>query len=280
MPDRRKPPIEPSSRSGSRHDGATMPSSGIPAASASRRTTMRLKSLRLRRAEVVDQEDQRRRSSPAQPQAFASRCASGGPSGRVRHDERGVAVWDWAVATGEFADAEHHARAQETRSRRSQDRRPQDAPSSSSKSPAATRRADSIRTTSAVPASARVKRRSAPASQVRPDRGTVSRSAHGQEEVICACDSLRSAGGVSSSSPCRIRSSGVARQAPARTSSRPAAWFSASTLSRGRLDRPDFFDLGTAGPWPEILRARIAILAPCARRVRVAADRIMGISVG
>jgi hypothetical protein len=27
----------------------------------------------------------------------------GGPSGRVRHDERGVAVWDWAVATGEFA---------------------------------------------------------------------------------------------------------------------------------------------------------------------------------
>ena len=28
---------------------------------------------------------------------------SGGPSGRVRHDERGVAVWDWAVATGEFA---------------------------------------------------------------------------------------------------------------------------------------------------------------------------------
>ena len=26
----------------------------------------------------------------------------GGPSGRVRHDERGVAVWDWAVATGEF----------------------------------------------------------------------------------------------------------------------------------------------------------------------------------
>ena len=28
---------------------------------------------------------------------------SSGPSGRVRHDERGVAVWDWAVATGEFA---------------------------------------------------------------------------------------------------------------------------------------------------------------------------------
>ena len=25
-----------------------------------------------------------------------------GPAGRVRHDERGVAVWDWAVDTGEF----------------------------------------------------------------------------------------------------------------------------------------------------------------------------------
>jgi len=25
-----------------------------------------------------------------------------GPSGRVRHDERGAAVWDWAVDTGEF----------------------------------------------------------------------------------------------------------------------------------------------------------------------------------
>ena len=28
--------------------------------------------------------------------------SGGGPAGRVRHDERGVAVWDWAVATGEF----------------------------------------------------------------------------------------------------------------------------------------------------------------------------------
>jgi hypothetical protein len=25
------------------------------------------------------------------------------PAGRVRHDERGMAVWDWAVASGEFA---------------------------------------------------------------------------------------------------------------------------------------------------------------------------------
>jgi hypothetical protein len=24
------------------------------------------------------------------------------PAGRVRHDERGMAVWDWAVASGEF----------------------------------------------------------------------------------------------------------------------------------------------------------------------------------
>ena len=62
-------------------------------------TTMRLKSMRLRRAEVEKQE--------------AAQIAGGNtdsvemprgdrPAGRVRHDERGVAVWDWAVASGEF----------------------------------------------------------------------------------------------------------------------------------------------------------------------------------
>jgi hypothetical protein len=62
-------------------------------------TTMRLKSLRLRRSETPE------RTSEATPSArdTVQLPASLGPSGRVRHDERGRAVWDWAVATGEFA---------------------------------------------------------------------------------------------------------------------------------------------------------------------------------
>ena len=63
-------------------------------------TTMRLKSLRLRRAEVANQEV----TDAVQPTSTDSMdMPRSGPSGRVRHDERGVAVWDWAVATGEFA---------------------------------------------------------------------------------------------------------------------------------------------------------------------------------
>jgi len=61
---------------------------------------MRLKSLRLRRSEVADQEPGGSGDAPA---AKDPGMPSGGPSGRVRHDERGVAVWDWAVASGEFA---------------------------------------------------------------------------------------------------------------------------------------------------------------------------------
>jgi hypothetical protein len=99
MPDRRKPPFEQSSRSGGRHDGATMPadSDGFSIET----TTMRLKSLRLRRAEVANQEvDESAKASASRDAVDMPRS---GPSGRVRHDERGVAVWDWAVATGEFA---------------------------------------------------------------------------------------------------------------------------------------------------------------------------------
>jgi hypothetical protein len=64
-------------------------------------TTMRLKSLRLRRAEAADQQvdDAMKPATPRDPVD----SPSAGPSGRVRHDERGVAVWDWAVASGEFA---------------------------------------------------------------------------------------------------------------------------------------------------------------------------------
>ena len=62
---------------------------------------MRLKSLKLRRAEVADRQisDAIR---PAKSAGFDEH-AGDGPAGRVRHDERGVAVWDWAVASGEFA---------------------------------------------------------------------------------------------------------------------------------------------------------------------------------
>ena len=90
MPQRPKPPLEKSSRSGSRHDAATMPADS-PGFSIET-TTMRLKSLKLRRAEVADKQI----SDAIKP--ARSPC----PAGRVRHDERGVAVWDWGVATDEF----------------------------------------------------------------------------------------------------------------------------------------------------------------------------------
>ena len=64
-------------------------------------TTMRLKSLKLRRAEVTSPQI----SDAIKPvnSRDSDETPRGGPSGRVRHDERGVAVWDWAVASGEFA---------------------------------------------------------------------------------------------------------------------------------------------------------------------------------
>ena len=71
---------------------------------------MRLKSLRLRRAESANQEAEQRRHR-TQPDSVEHAAAATVPSGRVRHDERGMAVWDWAVATGEFADVDRHARA-------------------------------------------------------------------------------------------------------------------------------------------------------------------------
>ena len=88
----------PCSRSGSRHDAATMPADS-PGFSIET-TTMRLKSLKLRRAEVIDQKISDA-IKPARSQDSMN-MNRGGPAGRVRHDERGVAVWDWGVATDEF----------------------------------------------------------------------------------------------------------------------------------------------------------------------------------
>jgi hypothetical protein len=101
MPDRRKPPLESSSRPGGRHEGASLPPGDDSGGFSIETTTMRLKSLKLRRAEVANQEVTDA-IEPANTQESVD-MPRGAPSGRVRHDERGVAVWDWAVASGEFA---------------------------------------------------------------------------------------------------------------------------------------------------------------------------------
>jgi hypothetical protein len=60
---------------------------------------MRLKSLSLRRSDGAKTETD---SKPSREDAAAN-SRSSRPSGRVRHDERGMAVWDLAIATGEFS---------------------------------------------------------------------------------------------------------------------------------------------------------------------------------
>jgi hypothetical protein len=98
MAEHRKPPTEKSS---SRRDGAPLPSSSDSGGFSIESTTLRLRAVRLRRQETSH-------DTPSTAKSTASKAAEKildptRPSGRVRHDDRGRAVWDWAVATGEFA---------------------------------------------------------------------------------------------------------------------------------------------------------------------------------
>ena len=92
MPDHRK-----TSPGSSRADHAPLPADeGFSIET----TTMRLKLLKVRRAEAVDRAlDEQLRGQPGVQAETPVSLAQG----RVRHDERGMAVWDWAAASGEVA---------------------------------------------------------------------------------------------------------------------------------------------------------------------------------
>jgi hypothetical protein len=97
MPSQRKPPVKPIGLA----EQARLPDTVDYTPES---TTVRLKSIRLRRREkelLEHQQDiERRVAQYKRPEP--QRPSEERPAGRVRHDERGMAVWDWAVASGEF----------------------------------------------------------------------------------------------------------------------------------------------------------------------------------
>ena len=97
MPDYRKPPVP----QGGRTDSAP-PSPDVVDYSLEG-TTTRLKSIRLRRREQELTEQHRLEAERKANESRRAVVDKVQPSGRVRHDERGMAVWDLAIATGEFS---------------------------------------------------------------------------------------------------------------------------------------------------------------------------------
>lgn len=97
MPDYRKPPVQ----KGGRAESALPPADSIDYSVEN--TTMRLKSLRLRRREAELLEQHRQEAERKSNDVKRAVVEAIQPSGRVRHDERGMAVWDLAIATGEFS---------------------------------------------------------------------------------------------------------------------------------------------------------------------------------
>jgi len=95
MPDYRKPPVQKGGR-------PEAPPSADSLDFNIEATTMRLKSLRLRRREQELLEQHRQQSERKSDEVKRAVVDAVRPSGRVRHDERGMAVWDLAIATGEF----------------------------------------------------------------------------------------------------------------------------------------------------------------------------------
>jgi hypothetical protein len=97
MPDYRKPPVE----KGGRAESAPPSSDSVDYSLEA--TTMRLKSIRLLRREKELMEEHRQQAERKANESKRAVVDNVRPSGRVRHDERGMAVWDLAIATGEFS---------------------------------------------------------------------------------------------------------------------------------------------------------------------------------
>src|SRR6185369_5239059 len=99
MADQRKSNDDSSRRA----DGAPLPSDS--GGFSIETTTMRLKSLKLRRQEndIAELERAVEKKAPPPVKSVWEKPPerNDAPVGRVRHDERGMAVWDWAVASGE-----------------------------------------------------------------------------------------------------------------------------------------------------------------------------------